>query len=121
LNRDKFLKFLERFYGTIVGLNSSKGREYSYDEDTHSNFKEAAEGIKVRCPECGAVHPLTPLAVMAVYMHKQFSAMKSYIWRGRALSDETPFSRAVDLGLYAALFAALVEEDVIEEEVPDVL
>lgn len=115
MNRVDFTKFLERFFNTIVDTNFSKGREYSLDEDVHSNFKEAAEDIKVRCPECGCVHPLTPLAVVAVYMHKQFSALKSFVWRERTLSDESPFGRATDLGLYAALFAAFVETELVDE------
>lgn len=98
MDRSTFTKLLEKSHARELKLNGTKGKDYAGDEDALRNFKEAAA-------ELG----LTPEKVLGVYLHKHYSAIRTYIETG-AVSSEGIEGRIDDARLYLALLEGLVVE-----------
>ena len=111
MQRDDFIGLLDGLVKAERDLNLSKGREYAQgDEDALGNFKQAGEFVQVRCPECGCVHKIGPLAAAMVYMFKHFTSLASYVHQEQEFSNEPISGRVEDMRLYCALFLALAKE-----------
>ena len=78
-------------------------------EDALANFKQAGEFVHTQCPRCGGIHSIGTLAAAMVYLFKHFAALAAYTGSREVLSESIE-GRVDDLRLYAALFAAIVEE-----------
>jgi hypothetical protein len=98
MKREAFTKLLKSAHARELELNSTKGKDYAGDDDALRNFKEAADDLG-----------LTPEQVLGVYLHKHYSAIRSYIEHG-ALASEPIQGRIDDARLYLALFEGLVQE-----------
>ena len=105
MTRERFMEMLAGLEGKERAIVGTKGEEYTHgSEDRLSSFKETA-----------AFAGITPLQVCMVFMMKHVQALASYAKREKTLSDETLEGRVTDVRLYAALFAALAEEQKIGE------
>lgn len=93
-----FADFRDQHYGLIVDINESKGKDYAGDADALANFKDAAEGLGI-----------TPEQVWAVYAHKHWSAVMSFVRNGDTASEPIE-GRIHDLILYGFLLLGLIED-----------
>ena len=101
MNRSDFLKLLDELQIKEKDINITKGKEYADgDEDALLNFKRTARDVGI-----------TPLQVLAVFMHKHFDSIMRYTKMGYSESEEPIAGRIADLRLYAALGLALIEEE----------
>jgi len=79
-------------------LLESKGAEYASAEDSLANFKTKLDiGV-------------SPLQVIAIFMDKHYSSIKSFIRTGKEISDEPIEERIQDMRNYLFLLAALIKE-----------
>ena len=110
MNRERFGRILTRLQEHEWAINNTKGREYAQgDDDALANFKQAGEFVHTQCPHCGGIHSIGTLAAAMVYLFKHFAALAAYTGSGKVLSESIE-GRVDDFRLYAALFAAIVEE-----------
>ena len=89
---DKIIKF-ER------DLLNKKGLEYCGDIDALNNFKTGAIDADV-----------SPEKVLWIFLKKHLDAIKSYIKKGKEISDEPIIERIADARNYLFLLNCLVEE-----------
>ena len=100
MRRDQFDEFRDRHYLEIVGINTTKGRDYAGgDEDALANFKAAAEQLGV-----------SPYTIWAVYAHKHWSAVMSFVRAGGQVESEPIEGRLHDVILYCFLLLGLIED-----------
>lgn len=120
MKRDDFTDLLQKLQSLEAQFNVTKGREYcAGDDDALRNFKQAGNLLQVRCPHCDVAHSVPPEIIALVYTFKHFTSICSYLARGHELSDEPIEGRIVDMRLYLALIAALIQEkknEAIQEE-----
>lgn len=86
-------------HSKILGMTSTKGREYSSDADRLSNFKEVAS-------DCG----VTPEQALYVFLNKHMRAIAQYCRTGSVKSEEGIEGRVIDAILYLELLMGLVKE-----------
>lgn len=98
MDRPTFEQRLEASFQRLRDLNSTKGKEYSGDEDVLADFKEVAAAIGI-----------TPEQALLTYMTKHWRAINSYVQRGRVLTASEPIEgRIDDLILYGHLLHGLI-------------
>ena len=103
MDRQTFNLLIEKTFEDIIHLSTSKGEEYSGNEDALANFKRNAERMG-----------LDPLQVWFVYTAKHFDSVSTYIKdiaNKKVRNYSEPISgRADDLIVYFLIFKALVQE-----------
>ncbi len=96
MNRREFLELLEEIHLELVNLNTTKGHDYSGDENVFSNFIRAGER-----------RGLAPETVLGVYMDKHEDAINTYIRDGQVKSEPIE-GRILDSILYRCLLLGMV-------------
>ena len=81
-------------------LLTRKGAEYASDEDALANFKKRSEDIGI-----------DPKQILWVFASKHIDSIKSYIRKGKEISDEPIEGRINDARNYFFLLAALIHEE----------
>jgi hypothetical protein len=81
-------------------LLNRKGAEYASDDDALDNFKRGAREIGI-----------DPKQILWIYMSKHLSSIKSFIRKGKVLSDEPIAGRIADARNYLFLLQCLIDED----------
>lgn len=99
MDREQFSEFRDRHYAAIAAINDKKGKDYAGDEDALANFKAAAEQLG-----------LDPKQIWAVYAHKHWSAVMSYVKHGQVESEPIE-GRIHDVILYCFLLLGLIHDD----------
>lgn len=89
----------EEVVGKLRHLQDTKGVEYSSDHDCLQNFKNGEE-IGVR-----------PLQKAWIFADKHFSSVRSFIKRGKEISEEPIEGRILDAINYLFLMYALIHEE----------
>lgn len=86
-----------------------KGAEYASDADANANFKKRAEDIGIDSKQ-----------ILWIFLSKHLDSIKSYIKKGREISDEPIMGRINDARNYLFLLHCLIEEDkqIAKEEKP---
>lgn len=100
MDRQDFTEFItEVFQDEILGLNSTKGSDYSGTEDAFRNFKEGAARLG-----------LHPHQVWAVYCSKHMDAIWTFVKDGGVVKSEPIEGRIDDAILYLFLLRGMVRE-----------
>jgi len=91
----------ELFDDMVLELNNlliKKGKEYASDADALANFKTASDiGV-------------TPLQKALIFAEKHWFSIKSYVKRGKELSNEPIEGRIHDMINYLFLILCLIKE-----------
>lgn len=98
MDRAAFSHFRDEHYAKIAAINDAKGRDYAGDADALANFKAAAEQLGV-----------DPNVIWAVYAHKHWSAIMSFVKNGQVESEPIE-GRIHDCILYLFLLLGLIED-----------
>ena len=98
MTHEELNEVLEELFEEEKQLRTTKGVEYSSDEDALSNFKRIAQDLG-----------LSPFQVWYVYFKKHVDAIAHFCRTGNALS-EAIHSRILDCRLYLALLEGLMRE-----------
>ena len=77
-----------------------KGAEYASDEDANANFKKRAEDIGI-----------DPKQILWIFLSKHLDSIKSYIKKGKEISDEPIVGRINDARNYLFLLHCLICEE----------
>lgn len=104
MNSTDLTALMERTFGQVRALNSSKGREYADDDEALRNFYNRAD-------EFGT----DPLVVCGIFLGKHLDAIKAYIKTGEVLSEGID-GRVHDAILYLVLLLGLVEDGRSDEQ-----
>jgi len=102
-SRAEFEAYLDRQFAAIKAINSTKGRDYTGDEDALANLRDM--------PRAG----ITGLQKLWVYLDKHIRAIETYVREGQVESEPIE-GRIHDAVLYLLLFGALVEEEQREQD-----
>lgn len=98
MDRTQFQDMMDNDFATIKGLNSTKGADYSGNDDALLNFKRAAANIG-----------LTPEQVWSVYATKHWDAIMTFVREGDVKSEPVE-GRIHDVILYCFLLLGLIRE-----------
>jgi hypothetical protein len=82
-----------------MDLLNKKGAEYASDADALANFKKRAEDIGI-----------DPKQILWIFLSKHLDSIKSYIKKGKEISDEPIAGRIQDARNYLFLLHCLNEE-----------
>ena len=77
-----------------------KGAEYASDTDANANFKKRAEDIGI-----------DPKQILWIFLSKHLDSIKSFIKKGKEISDEPIAGRINDARNYLFLLSCLIEEE----------
>lgn len=77
-----------------------KGAEYASDTDANANFKKRAEDIGI-----------DPKQILWIFLSKHLDSIKSYVKKGKEISDEPIMGRINDARNYLFLLHCLIEEE----------
>ena len=104
MTTEEFEELFDFLHGEEWALIISKGKDYTqHDKDCLANFKRTAKAIDVPVKK-----------VWAVFAHKHWDAIMSYIKTGKVESEEIN-GRLMDLRNYLALGYALFMEEKPEQ------
>lgn len=96
---EQFDKFQADLLAQVVGMGSTKGKEYANSESRFANFNRLSARLNI-----------SNLAVALVYFTKHMDAIESYVKQGRIYSTETIQGRIVDAITYLTLIAGMIQE-----------
>lgn len=88
-------------HNEIVGLTSTKGREYANSGDRLANFKVLAADVGVK-----------PEVICYTYLMKHMRSIAQFVKSGQVQSTEPIHGRIVDAILYLELLDAIISEEV---------
>lgn len=98
MHRTDFRSYLEGQFERIRTLNSTKGNDYTAEDDALANLRDM--------PRAG----ISGRQKLWVYLDKHMRAIETYIRDGQVASEPIE-TRIQDAVLYLLLFGALVEEE----------
>lgn len=103
-----FPEFDEFFDGLILDckiMRDTKGKEYAGEKDRFDNFNRTA-----------TKNDISRLKAANIFMGKHIDSIDSYVKNERTFSTENIRGRFVDLIVYAALMAGMIQEDTLRDE-----
>jgi DNA-binding SARP family transcriptional activator len=92
-----------------MDLLTRKGAEYASDADALANFKKRAEDIGI-----------DPKQILWIFLSKHLDSIKSFVKKGKEISDEPIAGRIQDARNYLFLLHCLIDEaaDLAKKETP---
>jgi hypothetical protein len=106
MNSKEFNQHRKDFFNEAISLSDAKSVEYTISNDDRLyNFKHVADRLGI-----------TPEQALMVYVLKHVDAICNDAKTGVQVSDETVFSRAMDICNYMVLYTGLKKETHTNED-----